>query len=255
VKFKYLILSLIIVCSFYLTDKVMNYIDNRNPIMKEILNSESKYNVKSVNAIIKDNTIIPGINGKTINEKLSLIKMEDFGSFNETFLVFNTVTPKISINNNKDKVIIKGNSAKRSVTLVLDDNELLKKYLINNQIKFDIITKIDTNLNLKVEYINGESLKAKYDDLESILKKNKLNNNLCLINYSNLEECKNSQKYLINYFDYSNPIESFLNKIESGSIILINKEMNITNLKLIINEIKRQDLKIVYLSQLIDEKN
>jgi hypothetical protein len=233
----------------------MNYIDNRNPIMKEILNSESKYNVKSVNAIIKDNTIIPGINGKTINEKLSLIKMEDFGSFNETFLVFNTVTPKISINNNKDKVIIKGNSAKRSVTLVLDDNELLKKYLINNQIKFDIITKIDTNLNLKVEYINGESLKAKYDDLESILKKNKLNNNLCLINYSNLEECKNSQKYLINYFDYSNPIESFLNKIESGSIILINKEMNITNLKLIINEIKRQDLKIVYLSQLIDEKN
>lgn len=38
--------------------------------------------------------------------------MEDFNAFNEHFLKFNDITPEISLEDNKDKIIIKGNSKK-----------------------------------------------------------------------------------------------------------------------------------------------
>ena len=104
----------------------MIYIDNQSPLMKVIESVESDYNVKAVNAIIKDNTIIPGLKGKEINRHKSLLKMEEFGSFNETYLVYNMVDPSISLKDNKDKIIIHGNDSKREISLILEKNPLLE---------------------------------------------------------------------------------------------------------------------------------
>ncbi|UKI29085.1 MAG: hypothetical protein L6V78_01690 [Clostridium sp.] len=76
---------------------------------------------------MKNNTIIPGLNGKEIDYKKSLVKMEDFNAFNEHFLKFNDITPEISLEDNKDKIIIKGNPKKRSVSLILEQDKEKKK--------------------------------------------------------------------------------------------------------------------------------
>lgn len=231
----------------------MIYLENQNPIMKEIIKLENIYEVKSVNAIIEDNTIIPGINGKKINKKKSLLKMENFGSFNETFIIYNDIKPDISINDNIDKVIIKGNNMKRNISLILEDSDLTN-YLKEHNIQYSLISDLSSDLTIDREYILGETDKKNISDLNTLLNKKKKNSKICLINYSNLEYCKEKKYYLIKpNIDTINNINYLLNDICSGSIILVRKSTSLDNLKLIIKEIKKQDLDIVYLSTLISE--
>ena len=106
-KTKYILLLTLSALSFYITDKVLIFIDEQKPLMKEIKLNASKYETAPVNSVIENNTIIPGLNGKEIDYKKSLVKMEDFNAFNEHFLKFNDITPEISLEDNKDKIIIK----------------------------------------------------------------------------------------------------------------------------------------------------
>ena len=251
-KIKYIIFSILMLLSFYLTDKVMIYIDNKSPLMKEIVSKTDDYNVLPVNATISDNTIIPGINGKEINKHKSLIKMQEFGAFNENFLIYDTLKPNISLNDNKDKIIIKGNNLKRNISLILEPNETLENYLKDNNIEFTLIANLNTDLKLNKEYINGEGDEKKFSDLNALFNKNSLSK-LCLVNYSNIEMCKKKDYYIVANSKDSNNYLNLIKNIESGDIILIKKNTSLDNLKLIINEIKRQDLSIVYLSKLISE--
>ena len=57
----------ILVFSFYLTDFVTELAINSNPLMNNIKQNSNYYNIESVDAIIDDNTIIPGIKGKKVN--------------------------------------------------------------------------------------------------------------------------------------------------------------------------------------------
>ena len=50
--------------SFYYTDLSINLIRQNDPIMKEIKKSNKKFYIKSVNAKIDGNKIIPGRNGR-----------------------------------------------------------------------------------------------------------------------------------------------------------------------------------------------
>ncbi len=252
-KLKYLSFAVFLVFSFYLTDKIMIYIDNQSPLMKVIESVESDYNVKAVNAIIKDNTIIPGLKGKEINRHKSLLKMEEFGSFNETYLVYNMVDPSISLKDNKDKIIIRGNDSKREISLILEKNPLLEDYLNENNIKYNYLAKLNSNLSLDREYINAESDEKKFSDLDAILNKNSLNKNICFVNYSNPNSCQKKKYYLVRPSIDSNNKQYILEKINSGDIILINKNTSLETLKLILSEIKKLDLNIVYLSTLISE--
>ena len=45
-KIKYLLVLLLVVVSFYFTDKVMIYINNKNPIMREIVTVKDDYTVE-----------------------------------------------------------------------------------------------------------------------------------------------------------------------------------------------------------------
>ena len=58
---------LLISFSFFYTDKVINIINHKNPLMKEIEELKSKYDVLPVNATLDTDTIVPGINGREIN--------------------------------------------------------------------------------------------------------------------------------------------------------------------------------------------
>ena len=252
-KIKYFLFAFFLVFSFYFTDQVLLYIDNKSPLMQVINSVEDNYNIKAVNAVIKDNTIIPGIKGKTINKHKSLLKMQEFGTFNELYLIYDYINPDISINNNKDKIIIKGNEIKREVSLVLEENEELEKYLEIANINYSLLCNLNTNLLIEREYINAENNYQKFSDLNAILNKKSLNNNLCFLNYSNLAYCQNHGYFLVSPTLNTNNKAELLRKINSGDIILINKNTSLETLKLVLNEINKLDLKIVYLSKLISE--
>lgn len=251
---KYFLLGIFVILSFYFTDKIMIYLENQNPIMQQIMKVENKYKEIPVNATIKDNTIIPGINGKEINKRKSLLKMDDFGSFNEMFIIYDEIKPETSLLDNIDKVIIKGNSAKRAVSFVVEDSKITD-YFDKNNINYTLIGKLDSDLKKQREYLLGEETTENISDLNSLLNKNKVNSKICLINYSNIEYCKEKKYYTVApSIDTGINITQLLSNIGSGSIILVRKSTTTDNLKLILQEIQKQDLKIVYLSDLISEQ-
>ena len=253
---KYILLVGLIVMSFYLTDKVMIYLENKNPLMQEIKAKAAFYQTNAANAKVKGNTIIPGLNGKKVSLRKSYGKMWEFGAFNETFLAFDEIKPEITARDHLDKEIIKGNPLKRAVSLLLAPNNKVESFLNDSEIQYTLIAKINADLTKKCEYLNGEASLEKASDLNALLNQKKLNKNLCLVGYSNLAFCQAKKYYLVApSVDTSTNITSLLTKIQSGDIILIKESITLDNLNLILKEIQRQDLKIVYLSTLISESN
>lgn len=253
-KLEYFGFALFLIFSFYITDRIMIYIDSKSPLMEAIVNASDEYNVKPVNAIINGETIIPGISGKEINKHKSLVKMEEFGFFNENNLIFDLVNPKVSVNNNKDKIIVKGNVQKRSVSLILEENKELENYLDNNNINYSILANLNSDLSIKREYINSEKSDKNFSDLNALLNKKDLNRKICLLNYSNKDYCLKEEYFIVKEsLNSKMNIIDLINNINSGDIILISNGTSLETLRLILSEIKKLDLKIVYLSELINE--
>lgn len=250
-KIKYLIFIFFLVFSFYFTDKVMIYIDSKNPIMQKITSVMNDYYISPVDAIIYNDTIIPGINGKEVNKQASLIKMEEFGAFNDTYLIYNKVKPNISLDDYKDKVIIRGNPSKRSIALILEENSNLEEYLLNKNIKYSIIATLNTTLSQNKDYINGEKDQNKASDLNSLLNKKKINKKICLVNYSNIDFCKNKKYFIIKPSIELNNLP--FNNINNGEIILITQNTTLDSLNNLIIKANHLDLSFVSLSELIAE--
>jgi len=240
--------------SFYLSDEITKLAINKNPIMESIKEKSDSLTVMGTNAIINENTIIPGINGKKVDEEASFFKMKEFGIFNETYLVFENIKPNISLEDNKDKIIIQGNKNLRQVSIIIDDDCNLLNYFENKNINLTILAKTDTTF-AKYEYINSEKDINKFNDLESILKKNNLNKKICIINHSNIDICKEKNYYLVdpNIKVTNSNILQNKKEIQNGSIIYVDKNVSTNTINIILNQITFLDLNIVYLSQLIKE--
>ena len=250
-----LILFIMIVCaSFYFTHNSAIILRNNDPIMKSIKESSNTYNTMSVNALVDDNYIIPGIYGKRINELKSLMKMKEQRVFNSIFLTFDYVKPDISLEDNKDKIISKGNEKKNAVSLILE-NDVANyiSYLKSNKINCSLL--VNKNNVVKDNYfeqINNDF--NNYSEVEKIIGKN--NTNICLLNRNNKEFCIRNKKYLVeatHILNNSNLVY-IKNKITSGDIILLKSNVNIDDITYLINYIKSRGLDIVYLSNLISEK-
>jgi len=244
----------LLVFSFYLTDLVTELAINSNPLMQTIKKNKANYCVESVNATINNNTIIPGIKGKTINEMESFLNMKDFGSFNTNYLIYDYYSPDISIENNKEKIIISGNKSLRQVSILIYKNQEVLEYMNNNKIKYSKLIKYGEEIN-EEENINIESNNESFDDLDTLLNKNNLNKSICILNYSNIQKCKENNYYIVNPNITLNNMNfsSNLKKISNGSIILIDNNLSLNNFKLLENKIYNSDLEIVYLSKIIEE--
>lgn len=244
----------LLVFSFYLTDFVTELAINSNPLMESIKNNSENYKVLSVNAIIENNTIIPGIKGKKVNEMESFLNMKDFGSFNNNYLIYEELKPDISLEDNLDKIIISGNKKIRQVSLLINKNDDILEYLNNNKITYSKLIDDFNDLD-KNENINIENEKDKFKDLNTLLNKKNLNKRICIINYSNIDECIKNKYYLVknNILLSNNNFVNTLNSIELGSIILIDNNLTLENFKIFVSKMKNKDIKFVYLSELIKE--
>lgn len=252
--FKLIGIMSLLVFSFYLTDFVTELAINTNPLMQNIKNSSKNYCETSVNAIIDQNTIIPGIKGKKVNEIESFLNMKDFGSFNSNYLIYNYIKPEISIEDNKEKIIISGNNNKRQISILIKDNMNVEDYLKKKNIKYSNLISVNDKVS-ENENINIENNKEGYKNLDILLKKKKKNKEICLINYSNIEICKKNGYYLVDpniKLNNTNFI-NVLNNVDSGSIILIDDMLSLENFKIFVNKIYNKDLNFVYLSEIIQE--
>lgn len=250
---EYICLFAILIFSFYYTNKAAILARNANPIMKNIIEIKDSKTVSSINAIINDDYIIPGLNGLVVNELDSFNKMRPYNIFNEYYLVYEQVSPKISLENNKDKIIINGNKEKKEVSLLVDNKDIAA-FLDELEIKYSFLVDLNNYVE-KEEVINNEY--NKFNELDKELIKKEKNKGICIVNSSvNIKECKKRNYYLVEAkeFNKSNLV-NFKKEIENGSIIKINKDLTTKEIATIINYIKSKGLNIVNLSELISEKN
>lgn len=253
--YQFLGLALIMAFSFYYTERIAGIVLNKNPLMVKINQEAENYNVKSVNASINGDFIVPGLNGLRVNARESFYKMQESDLFNKYFLVYEQIKPDISLEDNKDKIIKKGNGKLKSVSLVLESNNAVSEYLKSNNIKASILTYIDTyEVKSFFENINNES--TNFKSLENMLNLNKENKHICIVNSENKEVCLKNKNYLVNpeLKLNSTNLSNIRKSIEAGSIILISEKANLEDVLLLLKEIKYKDLEVVYLSELIDEK-
>ncbi len=241
--------------SFYYTHKVALIVKNNNPMIKKINKVKNDYKVESVNAQIKNNTIIPGINGIVVNVNKSFENMNKLGFFSENYLVYDEKKPKINLENNKDKIIIKGNSNKNSVSIISESNAI-SNYFISNNIKINVYFKINSNIKKGVTYLNNSQNETTFSDIESILNNKKINKNICIIN-NNYNLCTKNNKYIVmpsKVLNSTNLIDIKKN-IESGDIIKIKNNVNISDVKILLKTIYNNNLDIILLDELISERN
>lgn len=251
---KYALVITLCVLSFYASDRLILYVENLSPLMKEIKMYEDSLYESPVNAIIEDNTIITGKNGRELNKRESYLKMNDFGSFNETFFVYDYIKPKISVMDHLDKVII-GNVSDTDVALIVD-NKTIEEYLLTEKIKFSkIITKQDEINKKEITYINGASDEDDFNDIRRFLKKNNLNKNVCIVDLSNHTACINNKSFIIKPTIElkSSNISSYINNTKGGSIIKIDKNLTLNEFKVYLSKLKYNNLEIVDLIDLIKE--
>ena len=253
--FKYLGLIGICILSFYYTEQVALYVKNKNPIMQSIQNVSESYYRESINcSIIKDIYIIPGYNGKYVNEDASFSNMVTT-NYQENLLVFNEIKPNISIEDNKDKIIIRGNHNKNAVALLFEKNNSLSKYILQNDFKVNLLIEQETYTK-KYELINNSKDKNTYKKIDAYLSKNNINKKLCYTTNDTIPIlCKD--KYTFTHsleINHSN-LSYVKNTISSGDIILIKDSLSIPELEIIINQILYKDLNIIPISELLSESS
>ncbi len=236
--------------SFYYTNKVLNYLKTKDPLMIKIKNTKQIIKEPS-DAIIKDNTIIPGISGLKIDIDKSYQRMKKINSYQESLLVYQKIKPNISLKNNQDKLIINGNSSKKEVSIILkiDNLELFnklkeKEYFHNlNLILEKEIIKENLNLNniLILEDNIASNLKANYCYTTTI-------------NFKNI--CVYYNKFTIypNFIDHDYYYHTY-QIIKNGSILAYNiiNFNNLEEISVLINKINNLGFKIVLLDILLEE--
>ena len=270
---KKLLIIVLLLFSFFYTNKSISIIRNQDPLMKEIIKNKSKFEIKSVNAIIKDNTIIPGIKGKEVDLEKTYTKMKQYGTYNEALTVFKETKPTISIEDNYDKLITSGNKENKNIALIfkVEKNTNLDKLLsilnyYNVQTTFFIdglyIDNNDLN-NLSHHQIELLSYNNTIDEvtfssaLSYLSYKTNKTPKYCLEDNNNIIKiCKKLNLHTVSptLIIKKDPYKEIKNNLKNSSIILIPINNYIyNNLSTSILYIKSKGYKFLTLSELLSE--
>lgn len=265
--------------SFFYTEKTVSVVKEYDTIMIDIKNVEKKYKKDAINAVIKDDFIIPGLSGEKININKSYSRMKRYGSFEESLIVLDKTTPKILLEKNKDKFITKGNPNKKMVSLIFlidknDNIDNLIKILDKKEVKGNLFVDgywLEKNSNLipiliKENHIignlsyNNDYLDSSFVWMETVIEKiGKQKIGYCYSDSKDkeiLKICKLNNNYTIvpNIIINKNPYTEVKEKLESGSIISFKLNDRLEEeLPIIINYIKSRGYKITNLEEHLKE--
>lgn len=273
------IVLLLSLTSFFYTEKVIDFIREKDPIMKNIKEYDKKNKIDAVNAVIDKNKITPGVSGKRVDYDKSFQKMKKYGTYNESLTVFEEVAPTISIDDYYDKYISEGSGINNDVSLVFEvkngDNinniiNILKEnntiatffvdglWLENNQ---TLVSEM-ASLGHEIEILNYDN---KYQELYFSSSLNLLNSitNLkpkyCYARYDNkevLELCEKLELHTIipTIMTGNYPYNDVVKKVHKGSIIGFSVTSSVEiELSTIINYLKQKGYAIDTLDILLSE--
>ncbi len=232
-----------LVCfSFFVTEKTAGVVKEMDDIMIEIKKSEKKHQVDSINAVIENDTIIPGIYGKRVDQKKSYDKMKRVGSYQESLLVYKNEKPKISAENQYDKYIISGNPKKNMVSLIflVNDNnniEKIEEIIKQKNIKANFFVNKDwfeKNNTKALELIEEEHIignlnmeEETFTWMDTMIKNlGKQKEGFCYNiqqNKKDLQICSRKKNYTIipNIVVQTNPLSEIKKSLSAGSIIAL----------------------------------
>lgn len=237
-----LIAIALLLFSFYYTNKSLELVKSIDPIMEEINNKSSKYEIKPQDASIKNDTIIPGLRGKEVDKKLSYSKMKKYGRYNESLTTIKDVKPKISIDKRYDKYIISGNKTKRQVSLIfsitsIEDLKTITNYLKSEHLNATLL--IDSNLldgnEELISTLNNFQLELNFKKIEDLTISTTSNyldsitnskNKYCISKEKDeklLNLCKKHKMYTVipNIILSRNPTVQIKKDLTNASIIMI----------------------------------
>ena len=167
---KKLFIIILLLFSFFYTNKSISIIRNQDPLMKEIIKNKNKFEIKSVNAIVKENTIIPGKQGKEVDLEKTYTKMKQYGTYNEALTVLKETKPTISIDDNYDKLITSGNKENKNISLIFKVEK-------------------DTNINKLLSILNYHNIQVTFFIDGLYIENNNINNlsnhQIELLSYNN----------------------------------------------------------------------
>ena len=268
-----------LVClSFIITEKTTTVVKNIDDIMIKIKHENNNYKTESVNAIINEDSIIPGIYGKEVDIDKSYKNMKKYGYYNDELFVYKDVKPNISLLDNIDKYIISGNLLVRKVSLIFivkdgDNINNILNILDKNQVKATFFvneTWFSKNNDLVIELINdGHNIGNLSDNLDykdssfgwmDMIIKNlgHQHDGYCYYteNKENLDACVLLKNYTIKPIEIkNNPFLEVKDNLTSGSIFAFYLDNRLENeLNVIINHIKSKGYDMVNIENLIKEK-
>jgi len=250
-------LFIVLIISIIIYKQTLYIIKDSDILMTELKSKEKEYYVHPQNAIIKNETVIPGINGKKVDIEKTYKIIKKIKSINEKYIIYKEIPPQISLENNKNKYIISGNNTKNEISIILEiDNNTntgeLQKILKSNNIQ--ITFQIDN------EHNNIERLsKNKNYELEN--KNPTKANRICILDEPNekiLKLCSKQNKYTVitNKIIKQSPFSEIKKILKPGLILKIYANENTLNeLDMTIKYIKSKGLNIKKISDLISEKN
>lgn len=266
--FEYMGITILFVISLIYTNKITKIVKDKDPIMINIKEISNDLKIESVNAIVNDKDIIPGINGCDIDIDKSYENMKKINSYNDKLLKYKDIIPEISLNNIFDKYIINGNEANRNVSLVVymqdkidDINNIANiklnlfldtKLLQNGSIGISQNKKVyngGSNLNyddVNIEWMN-DVISSNYNVSKYCLNLKKDDNNLLVCSRNKMHTI--SPKLIVN----KNNVYQIKTLIKNGSIIYFD-ENNIDKINEISDYLLRKGYNIVYLDELLSEK-
>jgi len=275
--FEYLGLITLVGFSFFYTERTASVVKELDDIMIKIKEVSSNYKEEVIEAVIVENTIIPGMSGKEVNINSSYQKMRKLGMFNESYLEYEYIKPKELLKNNLDKYIISGNSNKKEVSLVflveertnidkvlkiIDENEIKANFFVdgnwfenNNEL---IIKLIENKHNVGNLSYNKNYQNSSFIWMDTIIKKiGKQKIGFCYKteNKKDLENCTLQKNYTISPIEIdSYPLINVKNNLTQGAILAfkINDSLN-KEIDLIIKYINSKGLEIVNLEKLLNE--
>ncbi len=262
--------------SFFLTERTALVVSDMDEIMIQIKNEKDKFSTEPIDSIIEDNTIIPGVNGRKVNINKSYKNMKINGFYHENLYVYDYTKPKVSLTDNKDKYIIKGNPSKRVVSLIFKVNmnddidsilDIINNYNIkstffveelwfeNNKEKINEMIRDGHNIGI----LTNDYTTSNFELINITLKDMNHKNNYCYQeeeNKTNIDICKIKGNYTImpTLISSTTPLSDIKDKLESGSLLSLKINSQVKKeLSTIIIYIKSKGYKITNLDENILE--
>ena len=263
--FQYIGVIVLMCFSFYYTDKVAKFMNSQDEVMKSINAYAKKYNTECKEGYITEEGVVLGVAGSVVDENSSYSEMKGLG-FDISLLEYKENPCVVSKNNNKDDYIIRGNEAKKSVTLIInvinekniEDIVKISKskninlsilmtynYLKNNK---EFVTKlIDSGFDVLYKGESEEELKKFIKELNNVETFCVYQGKEGLLNYcykNNLNTIKPEKIIKSNY------LSNIKTDVKKGDFIILDESVSLKEeIGVIINYIRSRGIKIVTLSE------